>query len=263
MSFTPVIETVEVTQTQTETKVETVPDVRISVVTQSVFLPATDFITVTHVRIHTYKHTYGILYVYIHTCNIHLFYSILSLHSSVTQSIKSIFSLITYEPFCPLITQSLSFSTFSSQQPKIVPEPTFLYKTQTIFKTVHAVDQAYGHPPPPPPGGLYGAPAETVYHTNFVTHTQLVTHTERVPDIQIHTQEVTRTQYNRVTEVLTEVVTQVVTELQTIQAKCGGYSYSVANASPLSVRLQRDATTSEDHRDVDNGGVEQLYASQE
>lgn len=160
----------------------------------------------------------------------------------------------------------------SSQQPKIVPEPTFLYKTQTIFKTVHAIDQGYGHPQPhhppaPQPSGLYGAPAhvepDTVYHTNFVTHTQFLTHTELVPDIQIRTQQVTTTQYDRVTEVLTEVVTQVVTELQTIQAKCGGYSYSVANASPLSVRLQRDATTGEGQSAVDNGGVEQLYGSQE
>ncbi|XP_063872892.1 uncharacterized protein LOC135107112 [Scylla paramamosain] len=51
VSYTPVYRTKVLTETQTITQVESVPDVQVSLVTKSIYLPPTDYITVTEPRL--------------------------------------------------------------------------------------------------------------------------------------------------------------------------------------------------------------------
>lgn len=52
VSFTPVPRTVLLTETQTVTRVATVPDVRVTTVDRTRLLPPTDYLTVTEVTAH-------------------------------------------------------------------------------------------------------------------------------------------------------------------------------------------------------------------
>lgn len=63
VSYTPVYRTKVLTETQTVTRVESVPDVRVSLVTKSIYLPPTDYITVTEVKHNTYLQGQTQLYV--------------------------------------------------------------------------------------------------------------------------------------------------------------------------------------------------------
>ena len=53
VSFTPVYRTKVSTETQTVTRVESVPELQVSLVTKSIYLPPTDYITVTEVKQNT------------------------------------------------------------------------------------------------------------------------------------------------------------------------------------------------------------------